>query len=868
MQDVISLLVSVLRSYARGDRRRLPFVHPRLLVITALSTCIVGGIAPIYAKESSSIPEVSDSPSRIESVANSHGIPKTLPFDIYHAGWIDLNKNGTKQPYEDSTLDVETRVSDLLSRMTLDEKSCQMATLYGYPRVLKDELPSDTWLQKLWKDGIGNIDEHANGNTNYGRRIEDPESDLPHSKHVETMNEVQRFFIEQTRLGIPADFTNEGVRGLLHSHATSFPSPLGIASSWNTELVHEIGRITAVEAKALGYTHIYAPILDLPRDPRWGRTCECYSEDPHLTAEMGVATVNAIQAQGVASSCKHFAVYGVPNGGRDGGARTDPQVTWQEVQTLHLHPFREVVRRAQPMGMMASYNDYGGTPVQGSYEFLSRILRDEWGFSGYVVSDSGAVKFLHRKHRVADCSEEAVRQSVEAGLNVRTDFTKPEDFVLPLRELVREGRLAMEVLDERVKDVLRVKFRLGLFDDPYIENPVASARVVRSPQHQRVALQSAHESIVLLKNEDRLLPLTKDISRILVAGPLADNQEAWWDRYGPQRIDYVTPIEGIREKLGDSCEVRYALGCPVVDERFPASDIYKTPPSEQVQTLIDEAVAAAEEVDVIIAVLGEDGEISRESRSRISLDLPGNQGDLLQALQATGKPVVLVLSSGRPLSVSWADDHLPAILEMWFSNEPGGHALADVLFGDYNPSGKLPVTFPRSVGQIPVAFPVKPGAQAEDGGQVHGPLYAFGHGLSYTEFAYSDLRITPDKQSSSGEIEVSCRVANTSDRSGIEIVQLYVRDDYSTVTTYEKTLQGFKQISLEPGESKDVYFKLGPKNLQLFTSQEKWDVEPGTFAVWVGASSADLRLQGSFEIGVTQPLAQSDERPSEDAKSR
>ncbi len=767
---------------------------------------------------------------------------------IYHDGWIDLNKDGVKNPYEDSTLDVNERVADLLSRMTLEEKTAQMATLYGFPRVLQDELPNAKWDSALWKDGIGNIDEHANGNTNYGKPIRNPESDLPLERHAHAMNEVQQFFIERTRLGIPADFTNEGIRGLLHSHATSFPSPLGVAAAWNCELVTEIGRITAREAQALGYTTVYSPILDLPRDPRWGRICECYSEDPFLTAELGVAMVKAIQAEGVGSSCKHFAVYGVPSGGRDGAARTDPQVTWRDVQTIHLHPFREVVRRAKPSGVMASYNEYGGLPVQASYQFLTEILREEWGFEGYVVSDSGAVSDIHRKHRVAFDEKEAVRLAVEAGLNVRTDFNHPQNFVMPLRELVREGRMPLETINARVSDVLRVKYRLGLFDHPYTEHPDKAAQIVHSAEHMEVALQAARESIVLLKNETQTLPLSKKLKQILVTGPLADNGEAWWDRYGPQRIDYVTPLEGIRIKLGESCDIQHLPGCSVVDERFPESDVYQLPPSLKEQSMIDEAVAAAAEVEVIIAVLGEDEDISREDRSRVSLDLPGHQEHLLRALHATGKPIILVLSSGRPLSIAWADEHVPAILEMWFSNEPGGHALADVIFGDYNPSGRLPVTFPRSVGQIPLAFPVKRAAWAKDGGQVTGPLYPFGHGLSYTSFAYSNLIIKPEQLDLDDEVQITCEITNIGARAGREVAQLYLRDDISSVVTFEKVLRGFEQVSLSPGETKIVEFTLRPEHLTLYDNDGQWIVEPGTFTIMIGSSSEDIRQEGQFTI--------------------
>ncbi len=774
---------------------------------------------------------------------------EAAPLDIYHDGWIDLNKNGLKDPYEDREVAVESRIDDLLSQMTVEEKTMQMATLYGFPRVLRDELPTKAWDRSLWKDGIGNIDEHANGNTNYGRLIANPENDLPYSRHARAMNDVQRFFIERTRLGIPADMTNEGIRGLLHSHATSFPSQLGVGATWDRDLVKEIGRVTASEARALGYTNIYAPILDLARDPRWGRTCECYSEDPFLVGELGVAMIESMQQTGVASTCKHFAVSCIPSGGRDGGARTDPQATWQDVQTIYLQPFRRAVRDASVMGVMASYNDYGGVPVEASRLFLTDILRDEWGFQGYVVSDSGAVADIHRKHRVAPTYRDAVREAVEAGMNVRTNFTPPDTFVQPLRELIRDGELSMDVIDARVRDVLRVKFRLGLFDFPYVQSPEAADKLVNSAEYRQVADRAAHESIVLLKNEAGLLPLKPGVRKVLVTGPLADNNSAWWDRYGPQHIDYVTPLEGIREKLGSHCEVRYVQGCEVIDEQYPESDVFKEPPSEKVRQGIDEAVTAAKDVDVIIAVLGESDEISREDRSRVSLDLPGYQENLLRALVATDKPVVLVLSSGRPMSIGWAAKHVPAIVEMWFSNQQGGRAIADVLVGDYNPAGRLPVTCPRTVGQIPIAFPSRPAAQAKDGGQLTGPLFPFGHGLSYTSFEYSNLRVEPAVNSQGGAVAIFCDVTNTGDREGDEVAQLYLRDDYSSVITFEKMLRGFERVHLEPHETTTIHFTLTPEHLALYDRDGQWTVEEGTFTVMIGASSVDVRLKGKFEIG-------------------
>jgi beta-glucosidase len=767
---------------------------------------------------------------------------------IYHDGWIDLNKNGAKDPYEDPALDLEARITDLVARMTMEEKTAQMATLYGFPRVLQDELPTAAWQQASWKDGVGNIDEHLNGNEGFENTLPRPKHDLPYSLHVRALNEVQRFFVEQTRLGVPADFSNEGIRGLLHTQATSFPAELGVGSTWDRALVREIGRTTGREGRALGYTNVYSPVLDLARDPRWGRTIECYSEDPFLTGELGAEEVRGIQEQQVVATLKHFAVYSIPKGGRDGEARTDPEISWREVEMTFLPPFRRAVQDAGALGVMASYNDYDGVPIEGSSRFLTDILRREWGFKGYVVSDSNAVEFLHSKHRVAPSYLDAVRQSVEAGLNVRTNFTLPETYLQPLRQLVREGKLSMATIDARVRDILRVKFWLGLFDQPYRTDPGAAERIVRSPEHLAAAARADRESMVLLRNEGGLLPLRKDVHRVLVTGPLADSATAWRSRYGPQRLQFVTVLAGIRKKLGPACEVRIVPGCAVVDDQYPESDVYREPAPEAVRAGIAAAVEAAKGVEVAVVVLGETDEQCREARSRVSLNLPGYQEELLQAVQATGVPVVLVLSNGRPLSINWAAKHVPAIVETWFPGEAGGDAIADVLFGDYNPGGRLPITFPRSVGQIPFNFPAKPGSQARDSGEVYGPLYPFGHGLSYTTFAYAGLRINPGRQTPAGSVEVACDVSNAGARAGDEVVQLYLRDDYSSVTTYDQVLRGFERVHLGPGEKRTVTFTLTPEHLALYDCSNRWTVEPGRFTVMVGASSEDLRLRGSFTI--------------------
>jgi beta-glucosidase len=774
--------------------------------------------------------------------------PEQTTASLYRDGWIDLNKNGIEDPYENPSLAVDARIDDLLGRMTLEEKTAQMVTLYGFPRVLKDELPTPAWDTSFWKDGIGNIDEHMNGNVGWNGKLRRSHYDLPWSRHARAINEVQRWFVEHTRLGIPVDFTDEGIRGLLHSKATSFPAQLGVASAFDRELVREIGRITGREARALGYTTVYSPILDLARDPRWGRTPESYGEDPYLVSELGVEQVRGIQEQHVVSTLKHFAIYSVPKGGRDGEARTDPQVTWRDVQTLFLAPFRRAVRDAGARGVMASYNDYNGIPIEANPLFLTDILRREYGFKGYVVSDSGAVEFIHEKHRVAPTPADAIRQSVEAGLNIRTDFTPPAAYAEPLRQLVRDGKLSAAVIDSRVRDILRNKYWLGLFDRPYVADPAAADKIVRAPDSLATAHRAARESIVLLKNDGGLLPLSRSVKKVLVAGPLADDPHGWWSRYGPQQLAFVTPLAGLRAKLGPAVEVRYARGVAVTDKNFPESDVFKEPPSAEVRAGIAAAVAAAKDVDVIVAVLGETEEICQEAHSRISLDLPGYQEDLLEALHATGKPVVLVLSNGRPLSVNWAARHVPAIVEMWFPGEEGGAALADILFGDTNPSGRLPVTFPRSVGQIPFNFPAHPGSQDRDLGQVFGPLFPFGHGLSYTTFHYAHLRLSPGRQNAAGEIAVSLDVTHTGARAGDEVVQLYLRDDYSSVITFEQELRGFARVTLAPGETKPVSFTLKPADLALYDRARHWTVEPGRFAVMVGASSTDIRLRGTFTI--------------------
>lgn len=772
---------------------------------------------------------------------------------IYHNGWIDFNKNGIKDVYEDPTADINSRVEDLLSRMNLEEKTCQMVTLYGYQRVLYDELPTPKWKEKLWKDGIGAIDEHLNGFRNWGLPLTDSEWLWPASKHAKALNIVQRFFIEETRLGIPVDFTNEGIRGVEAYRATNFPTQLGIGHTWDKELVHEIGRITGREARLLGYTNVYAPILDVGRDQRWGRYEEVYGESPYLVAELGVQMASGMQTDyQVAATGKHFVAYSNNKGGREGMARVDPQMAPHEVENIHIYPWREVIGRTGLLGVMSSYNDYDGIPVQGSQYWLTDRLRNDLGFKGYVVSDSDAVEYLHSKHHVSANMKESVRQAVEAGLNVRCTFRTPDSYVLPLRELVTEGTLPMSVIDERVRDILRVKFLVGLFDHPYQNDYEAADREVDGPANNEVALRASRESIVLLKNEGNLLPLDKDKIRTLaVVGPNADEVSFAQTHYGPLATASVSVRKGLEEALKGKGRILYAKGCELVDENWPDSEIFPSKPTKEELRQMNDAVKLARKADAVIAVLGGGQRTCGENKSRTSLDLPGHQELLLKKLAATGKPVVLVLINGRPLSINWADEHIPAILEAWYPGSHGGTAVADVILGDYNPGGKLTVTFPRTVGQIPFNFPCKPNSQVDGGNgvgpqgrqsRVHGALYDFGYGLSYTTFEYSSLKLSSKTISPFDSVEVSFTLKNTGSRKGDEVVQLYIRDVLSSITVYEKALRGFERVSLEPGESKEVSFILTPKDLSLLDADFRRIVEPGEFEIMIGASSKDIRL--------------------------
>lgn len=766
--------------------------------------------------------------------------------DIYKKGWIDFNKNGKKDIYEDPTQDVEKRLDDLISQMTLEEKAGQLVTYYGFNKVLEDSVPTLAWKQTALRNGVANIDEHLNGEIYDLKRL------------VACMHETQRFFVEYTRLGIPVDFSNEGIRGLCAPKATSFPSMNGLGCTWDKELAYLQGEIEGKEARVLGYTNVYAPILDVARDQRWGRWEGSIGEDPYLVARLGVEMAKGIQSQKVVSTLKHYVGYGDCKAARQWDARTDPHVTPSEMYYIHEYPFRKVFQEAGALGVMCAYNDYDGVPMSGNYHYLTEVLRQEMGFKGYVVSDSYAIGRLAGVHKVAADEKESCLQALKAGLNVRTEFNKPDDYTRYIKELVEEGKLPMKRIDKLVRQVLYVKFWIGLFDQPYIGSGKDAHTIVSSALHQATALRASRECLVLLKNEKQMLPLADQYKRIAVIGPNANSKGYVPTHYGPRGFDnFISVYEGLKKvyEKDKNISITYSKGIDLVNKGWPENELIRDTLTTEEQKSIAEAVRISQESDIIVAVLGDGSSTSGESRTRSSLDLPGHQEELLQALVKTGKPVVLVLIWGRPISINFGNKYCPAVLAAGYPGAQGGLAIAEALKGDYTPGGKLNGTWPKTVGQLPMNIPTKPNANMEE---LHyhtvankGLLYCFGHGLSYTQFKYENLHID-SIHTHTGHVQVSCKITNTGRYEGDEVIQLYVNDVISSTTTYEKNLRGFERIHLKPGESRTVHFSLVPDDLILINANHERVVEPGEFKVMIGSSYEDIRLTGSFYYRSTQ----------------
>jgi beta-glucosidase len=743
--------------------------------------------------------------------------------------------------YKNPGLPVERRVADLLSRMTVEEKVAQLVCLWTERPQVKPQTDFSTSrgdfspekAREIMKNGIGQI----------GRQRErmDPRESATFA------NAVQKWLIENTRLGIPVMFHDEILHGHMAQKGTSFPQPIALASSWDPDLVSRVFTAAALEARARGGQQVLGPNLDLAREPRWGRTEETYGEDPYLVSRMGVACIKALQGNGpgvdsehVIATAKHFAAHGQPEGGTNIAPANYSERVLRE---FFLPSFQAAVKEAGVMSVMASYNEIDGVPSHANKWLLEKVLRQEWGFNGLIASDYYGIPQLESLHRVAGNKAEAAMLALEAGVDI--ELPDPDCYQL-LVQLVKEKRVSEAALDRAVARNLKAKFLLGLFENPYVD-PDRAARVTNSQAHRELAAEAARRSIVLLKNQDNLLPL--DLTRlksIAVIGPNADRTHLGGYSDNPGRG--VSVLQGITDKAGSRLTVMNAQGCKITEEggNWWADTAHPSDPAED-RRLIDEAVKVANAADVTLLVLGGNEDTNKEGWAdnhlgdRDSLDLVGRQNDLVKAVLATGKPTVVMLINSGPLSVNYIAENVPAILEGFYLGQETGAAVADVLFGDYNPAGKLPVSFPRSVGQLPVYYDHKPTAKRGYLFTSKEPLFPFGYGLSYTTFEYSNPDVSPARIQPNGQAEVSVIVTNTGKRAGDEIVQLYIHDLVSSVTRPVMELKDFKRVSLAPGESKTVKFVITPEKLSFLDLNMRRTVEPGWFDIMVGTSSVKFQ---------------------------
>jgi beta-glucosidase len=655
-------------------------------------------------------------------------------------------------------------------------------------------------------------------------------------RQAEIMNELQKIALEKTRLGIPLFQIEEGTHGLMCPGGTIFPEGLAIGASWNKDLVRKIYTVAAREGKAIGVHGLCTLVIEPDRDPRMGRNQEGYSEDPYLCSQIAANIVQALQGFDISAPDKlvaflcHYPGQSQPVSGFERGAM---EVSERKFRDVFLPSFATGIKKYGALGVMATYPAIDGVAVHSSEKILTKILREELNFKGIVVCEGGGLGTIVTERHAATQKEAGVL-AIKAGVDVGISIE--DAYMGGLIENVHEGKISMKEVDQSVSRLLRLKFQMGLFEHPYV-NADHAVSIVNSKENRELALQAAREGIVLLKNDKKILPLKKDIKTIAVIGPDADAAIDQLGDYFPHNIPQhvVTVLEGIKNKVSPKAKINYVKGCDVIENT----------PNE-----ITKAANAAKNSDIAIVVIGEAGyRTDGEGRDMASLDLTGLQEELLKAVYATGTPTIAVLINGRPLSIRWASEKIPGIVEAWMCGEQGGSAVADVLFGDYNPSGKLPITVPRSIGQYPFYYnfsATKEGARYID--MPGTPLYEFGFGLSYTTFEYSNLTILPKEINNQGEVEVSVDVKNTGKVKGDEVVQLYINDVISSTSRPVKELKGYEKISLEPGEKKTAKLKLLPEDLSLFDRDMNFVVEPGTFEVMVGSSSMDIKLKGEFEV--------------------
>jgi beta-glucosidase len=748
---------------------------------------------------------------------------------------------------------VERRVEDLLSRMTLEEKVGQLNLPCVYVDQLGKTIPEK--LQACKRFAAGTYTNEIGPGAGFFT-LADTILHEGAEQQAEYFNELQRIALTQTRLKIPLLEDEEGTHGGMFSGATVFPEGLAIGSSFDMPLVEQIYAAAARESRAIGIHVLSTLVLELDRDPRMGRNEEGYTEDTYLMSGIAEAIVRGSQGKDISAPDKTVALLtdfpnqSEPLSGLERGAVT---LSDRMLRRDVLPPWAAGITKNGALGVMAGYPDIEDMPAHGSKKWMNDVLRDEIGFKGIVVSEGEGFGTLIYEG-IVPTQKEAGVLALRAGVDI--NITYEPAYMGPLIENVKEGRVPMELIDRAVRRMLELKFRIGLFEHPYVD--VSHAKhVMHSKEHQQLALDAAREGIVLLKNENNRLPLRKDLKSVAVIGPNANSASNLFGDYSAQVVlQHVdTVLDGLKAKLSPGTRVTYAEGCAVND---------------QDKNGFQKAVQAAKSSDLAVVVLGEqsrrEGDEAKhrpaptdgEGYDVASLDLTGVQEDLLKAIQATGTPTVLVLINGRPLSIRWAAERVPAIVEAWQPGERGAEAIADVLFGDYNPSGRLPITIPRSVGQLPAyySYPLSKAYWIEGGwtdtrGYVDmpaTPLYPFGYGLSYTNFRYSNLRTEPSSINTDGKIQVSVDVENTGKRAGVETVQLYFRERFTPVATPVKQLRGFERVQIEPGQKKAVNFTLGPEELQLLDQDLRWKVVPGTFDVMIGKSSADIALKGSFEV--------------------
>jgi beta-glucosidase len=753
----------------------------------------------------------------------------------------------TAPAYKNPALPPAKRVKDLLARMTLDEKAAQMLCVWQTKAKTLVDADGNFDLAKAKSafrkgHGLGQVGRPSDAGSGKDAR-----------GMAELTNAIQEFFLENSRLGIPVVFHEECLHGHAAPGGTSFPQPIGLASTFDPDLVESLFTMTAAEARSRGTHQALTPVVDVARDPRWGRVEETYGEDPYLVSRMGIAAVRGFQADAtfrdkrrVMATLKHFVGHGQPESGMN---CAPANVSLRLLRETFFYTFRQALKQAGAVSLMASYNEVDGLPSHANKWLMRDVLRKEWGFKGFVVSDYYAIWELGYRpdthgHFVAKDKKESCALAVEAGINI--ELPDP-DCYLHLQELVQKGRLKESQLDELIAPMLLWKFHMGLFDDPYVD-PDEADRIVGCDAHRELALAAARDTITLLKNENNIAPLNLDgIRSIAVIGPNA--HRSLLGGYSGVPKHNVTVLEGIQQKVGKRVKVLYSEGCKItIGGSWNQDEVVASDPDED-RKQIAEAVKVAKKADVIVLAIGGNEQTSREAwglnhmGDRTSLDLIGRQEELVKAMVALGKPVIVFLFNGRPLSINYVSQNVPVIFECWYIGQETGRAVADVLFGDHNPGGKLPISIPRSAGHLPVFYNYKPSARRGYLFDDVTPLYAFGYGLSYTTFSVANVQLAKKRIARAGSTRVFADVTNTGSRRGTEVVQMYIRDRVSSVTRPIKELKGFRKVSLEPGETRTVEFEITPESLAFYDVNMKYTVEPGDFEIMVGTSSRDADLQ-------------------------